>query len=465
MDFTQEIHQLREQGPTNDILKSILKKFEGRRLKMLQLDERYRVSNGGVPIFSRYFKDSNKVNNKVNNDFFSEIIDIKTGYFAGSPFSYLFDQNRGEPLYSSAMKRLERFTIANNMADVDSETTKNAAICGYAARLLYIGLDGEERIASLPPYECIILSLESISKPEFALRVQPWETGSRGQRRRIEFYDAAEVRIFYEVKRNYFEEAEEEAAGHVFGVCPLFGVPNNEELLSDVERVEALIDAYDRTVSDVNSEIESFRLAYMLFKGGIIDEETLLAAQRTGAFNVPDGGEIEYLIKQMNDVIVENHLNRLEKNIYRFSKTPDLSDQAFAGNASGVALKYKLFPLESKCKTFERKFDAAARYMIEGLCNSWRIRGEAFDPYDFYVEYKRNFPLDLLNEAQIQQVLKGLVSEQTRLSMASFIDDPRYEMLQIENEGLGLPDVNFDGEENAADLEPVASRADQFVTE
>ena len=464
MDFTSEIFRLREEGPTSDIFKSILKKFAPRQAKMIQLNERYKASGAGVPIFDRFFKDGSKVNNKVNNDFFSEIVDIKTGYFAGSPFSYLYDRNREERIYESAMKRMSRFFVANNLADVDSETTKNAAVCGYAARLLYIGLDGEERVASLPPYECIILSLESISKPEFALRVQVVDT-DKGSRRKIEFYDAAGVRVFYELKKNYFEEAEEEAADHVFGVCPLFGVPNNEELLSDVERVEALIDAYDRTVSDVNSEIESFRLAYMLFKGGIIDEETLTAAQRTGAFNVPDGGEIEYLVKQMNDVIVENHLNRLEQNIYRFSKTPDLSDQAFAGNASGVALKYKLFPLESKCKTFERKFNSAALHMFEGLCNSWRVRGETFDYLDFYVEFKRNFPLDLLNEAQIQQMLKGIVSEQTRLSQASFIDDPLFEMEQIEQEAMNSVIPSIDLDSGAEDLPPTESRADQFVTE
>lgn len=454
MDFQSEILAIREIGINSEIIKSILKKFEPRRQKMLANFERYRTDAAGVPIFSRSFRDSSKVNNKVNNDFFSEIIDIKVGYFAGNPFSYQYDRRADSTIYEAASQRIQRFATANNLADIDSETTKNAAIGGYAPRLLYIGTDGIERLASLPPYECIILSLESVSKPEFALRITPYYDG-RNTRRRIEVYDDARMRVFYERKRNVFIEAEDEIEPHVFGICPLFAVPNNEELLGDVERVEALIDAYDRTISDVNSEIESFRLAYMLFRGGIVDEEIIRQAQRTGAFSMPDDASIEFLTKQMNDTIVENHLNRLHENIYRFSKTPDLSDEAFSGNQSGVALKYKLFPLESKCKTFERKFNSAINYMLEGLCNSWRIRGENFDPLSFFVEYKRNFPLDLLNEAQIQQTLKGIVSEQTRLALASFVDDPAYELQQMEEEALQsvFPRVDLSNEDetDAAD--------------
>ena len=77
MDFTSEIFRLREEGPTGDIIKSILKKFAPRQAKMIQLNERYKASGAGVPIFDRFFKDGSKVNNKVNNDFFSEILNFE----------------------------------------------------------------------------------------------------------------------------------------------------------------------------------------------------------------------------------------------------------------------------------------------------------------------------------------------------------------------------------------------------
>lgn len=456
MDFSAEIYKIREGGLSSNIIKSILKKFEPRQKKMLLLYERYKTSQSGVPIYSRYFSDKTKVNNKVNNDFFSEIIDLKVGYFAGNPFSYQYDRTKSE--YETALDRIQRFALLNNLADLDSETTKMAAICGYGGRLLYIDPEGRERVLNVPAYETIILSEEGLSAPEYGIRIYTVET-DKGARRKVEFYDSRNCEVWLEEKKNVFVEDVEESFEHDWGICPLYAVPNNEELLGDVEKVEDLIDAYDRTLSDVNSEIESFRLAYMLFKGGLVDEDTIRQAQRTGAFTVPDDGDISFLTKQMDDDIVENHLTRLHKNIYRFSKTPDLNDEAFAGNQSGVALKYKLFPLESKCTTFERKFTSSQMYLFTALCNTWGIRGETFDPLSFFVEYKRNFPLDLLHEAEVQEKIRGLVSEQTRLALASFIDDVQYEIDQMEEETLNavLPNTNLDDEN--------VNNSNEFVTE
>lgn len=448
MYFYNELQQIRENGMTSKLMKSVFKQFEPRRIHMLRMLERYKTTESGVPIFTRYFDDGSKVNNKINNDFFSEIVDIKAGYFSGAPFSYQYDKTL--PEFARANERMQKFVLQNNIADLDSETTKDAAICGYSARLLYVDEEGDERVMNVPPYEAIFFSETSISTPEYAMRffIVPTE---RGDRLRVELYNDAEKRVFVEERKGQFIEDTEAAETHAFGICPLIGIPNNEELQGDVDKVVSLIDAYDRTLSDVNSEVESFRLAYMLFKGGVIDEETLRQAQRTGAFMVPDEGDIRYLTKDMSDTIVENHLSRIQENIYRFSKTPDLSDESFGGNRSGVSLKYKMFPLESKCKTFERKFNSSILYMFEGLCNVWRIKGESFDPVSFFVEFKRNFPLDLLPEAEVQQKLKGMVSEQTRLGLASFVDDPQYEMerMQQEIDESGLPPVDLDRDLNA----------------
>ena len=209
-------------------------------------------------------------------------------------------------------------------------------------------------------------------------------------------------------------------------MCPVIGYPNNDELRGDAEKVLTLIDAIDRTMSDVNSEIEAFRLAYMAFLGGEIDEETLNEARKTGAFSIPEGGDIKFITKQLDDAIVENHLNRLHDNIYRFSKTPDLSDQVFgSGNQSGEARKYKLLGLEMKTGFFENKFRSAAKRMFELLAKPWNMKMPSlkFDPLYVWYEFKRNFPKDLLYEAQATRMLKNMVSEQTRLSQLSFVDD------------------------------------------
>lgn len=162
----------------------------------------------------------------------------------------------------------------------------------------------------------------------------------------------------------------------MFDYCPLYGLPNNEELKGDAEKVLSLINAYDRTLSDASNEIEQYRLAYLILKGMGADEETLQMLKKTGVFNLYDEKEdVKYLTKDINDTMIENHLNRLEENILRFAKSVNFSDEQFAGNISGVAMKFKLMALENKCITMERKMTAALRYQFKVLCSAWAKRG------------------------------------------------------------------------------------------
>ncbi|CAM5244071.1 Phage portal protein OS=Lysinibacillus sphaericus OX=1421 GN=LS41612_10770 PE=4 SV=1 [Lysinibacillus sphaericus] len=73
------------------------------------------------------------------------------------------------------------------------------------------------------------------------------------------------------------------------------------------------------------------------------------------------------------------------------------------------------------------------------------------DYLKLWFEYKRNVPMDLLSEAQASQALKGLVSERTRLSKMSIVDDVDYELKEMEKDanvyGKDLEDLDDDPEE------------------
>jgi SPP1 family phage portal protein len=225
--------------------------------------------------------------------------------------------------------------------------------------------------------------------------------------------------------------------------------PNNEEQQGDAEKVLNLIDAYDRSLSDVNSEIEQFRLAYMAFYGYDPDEETLAKAKKTGAFGLDEKGEgvgIEFITKDMNDQVIENHLNRLEANIMRFGKSVNMTDEKFAGNLSGVAIRYKLMPLENKCITLERKMTASLRQQFRVLATAWAKKGIQVDYTNIFFDYKRNLPVNLTDEADSTSKLKGMISERTRLAQLSFVDDVDWELAEMAKDAEGR--VNLDEEDN-----------------
>ena len=454
-------------GVTPLLLDKLVSETKAERNKRLLNYNRYKAELSAVPILTRKPTDyaqgndhvvrvDDKVNNTLNNPLDAEIVDTKVGYMFGNPISYVVDKKvQGLDKLSEA---IELFNLRNSVDDLDSESGKKTAICGYSARLLYIDTDGNERVTTIDPWETIILSeTADVSEPKYSFRYfKSAELDSDREKVEIEqmvFYDATTEKLYTRTDADSPFALKNERK-HLFDYCPLFGVPNNEELQGDADKVYNLIDAYDRTLSDASNEIEQFRLAYLVLKGMGMDEEEANKLARTGIFELMgENDDIKYLTKDVNDQMIENHLNRLEENIMRLAKSVNFSDESFAGNASGVAMKYKLMALENKCKTMERKFTTALRYQFKVLCSAWAKKGicSKDDYLKVWYEYKRNIPIDLLSEAQASQALKGLVSERTRLSKLSIVDDVEYELEEIQKDaqlyGNELELLNQDNED------------------
>ena len=463
-DFQAEIDEIDRVGISDALLNKIIDKHGANRMYNWNLHKRYEVLDGEVPIFQRIprFDEENPVNNKVNNDFFGEIVDFKTGYFAGKPAVYSYadtveskEDTGGEEARDEASKALSDFVTRNNMYDVDMDITKFAAIAGYAGRMFYHDTDGNERCMALPSYETIVLSETSIMEPKYGIRY--YKTLGLGGEEiwKAEFDDGKIIR-FYEGCAGGLTEKPEKAIPNLFGFCAIQGIPNNSEMLGDVEKVMELIDAYDRTVSDENNEIDSFANAYMAFENIEMSDEEIRRGQRTGAFqyfsNGNQPGSIHFITKDINDAFVEHHLERLEENIYRFSKTPNMADENFSQNASGVAMKFKLTGLEAKCGMFQAKMITAGVYMFKLLAGCWAKKRIPCDPLQCYTTFKRNFPVDLQNEAQaVSAIISSGMPKRIAFSQYSFVDDVEEVMQLIEEEKDDIPNLYTDTKEDQED--------------
>ena len=419
------------------------------------LFDRYTTMDGALPIQKRkprFDKEKKPINNKLNNDFFSEIADFKTGYFAGEPISYGYstteeaeDETGGNEAVELATKTLTDFTTRNNMYGVDMETTKYASIYGYSGRLFYIDPDGNERVMPVHGFETIILSKTDIAEPQYAIRYYKTYDINNVETWIVEFYDETHIHTY----KGYLSKLEfVDKKLHCFDYCPLQGIANNKEMLGDPEKVLSLIDDYDKVLSDNSNEIEAFAHAYLIFEGLRIDDKTIEEGQKSGSFIFPatgtQQGKAYYLTKEINDAFTEHHLERLEENIYRFSRTPNLSDETF-GSASGVSLKFKLHGLETKCGMFEAKMLDASQYMFKVLASAWKKKTVEFDPLQVTLEFKRNFPLDRLSEAQTAQAYKNIgMPDRWIYSQIQGVDDVDYimELKEQETDVTNLYDDN-----------------------
>lgn len=461
-NYHAELEDIRQNGLRMETLKQIILRHAGNASKSRRLYDRYQTLDYAVPIYNRaprFESEAEAINNKVMNDFFSEIIETKVGYFAGNPVAYGYSETKesqevtgGELAVKAAQKAITDFTALNNMHDVDIETTKLASICGYAGRLFYIDSEGQERALVCLPWEVIALSDSSIMEPEFAIRYLKLQDLNGCDYYHVDFYDSKNITSYEGSSIDSLREIY--TRPHLFDYCPLQAIPNNLEMMGDTERVEELIDAYDNAVSDANNEIESFANAYMVFENVNLDDEEIAKAQKSGAIKFYTGGgngRVYFLTKQTNDGFIEHHLDRLQENIYRFSKTPDLSSDSF-GTSSGVALKFKILGLETKCGMFEAKIKTANMYMFKLLASSWAKKRVFVDPLQCTMEFSRNFPLDLASEANTCATLINCgLPKQVAFSQLSFIDDVDYVMELIEQEEDGIP--KLDAPEQKAEQE------------
>ena len=443
-DYSAFVAEIREKGITVELLKKIIQRHRKNALYNRKLYDRYMAVKGGTPIDERVprYNEGKPINNKINNAFMAEIVDFKTGYFVGKPIGYGYSKGDeaeettgGIEAVDVATKAITDFVVRNNMYGVDMETVKFASIYGYAGRLFYIDTEGNERVMPVHGYETIILSETDISEPEYAIRYFDTTNIDGNKRWTVEFYDNVNIHTYEGGTLSSLEE-KEKPKPHMFDYCPLQGVANNKELLGDAEKVLALIDDYDKILSDNSNEIEAFVHALMVTnipgeKNEV--EDTLQRANESGILNIPPVGTfdmtnpVKWVTKNIDGTFTENHLDRVEDNIYRFSNTPNLNDESF-GSASGVSLKFKLHGLETKCGINQAQFMNAAMFMWKLLSASWAKRRIVVDPLQVTMSFERNFPLDTLAEAQAAQAMiaAGVPEEVAWDICISEIDDIDY---------------------------------------
>lgn len=455
-EYLKYKRRIEKDGVSGPLISEIISAHRKDHDRMKSLYSRYKADEDGPNIFSRSFADygtpdakkamrlDDKVNNQLNNAFDADIVDTKVGYMFGHPISYEVDK-KAETLKSD----IEHFILRNNMADADAECGKMAAICGYSARLVYIDKQGKERVENVEPWEAVFIA-KDMTEPDYALRYYKMDGHEYA-----EFYDDLYIHYYSTEAGTGFEEVD--VVPHLFDFPPLFGIPNNKELKSDVEKALQLIDGYDRTFSDASNEIEQYRMAYLIFKGMGMDEEQINKLKNGGFFELlGENDDVRYLTKDVNNQMIEDHLDRLENNILRFAKSVNFSDESFGGNITGIAMRFKMLALENKCVTMERKFSTALRYQFKVLFSAWakRTNYKIEDYLMVFFTFKRNLPVNLLEEAQMTAQLQGKVSERTRLSLLSFVDDVDWELQEMEKDALRYgnelePLVQLDEEEGA----------------
>lgn len=382
-------------------------------------------------------EDSSKPNNKLINDYPGYIVNMTTGYFLGKPVAYSSKSNQ-----DNYLNMLQVIFDYNDEADENAELAKSCSIKGEAFELIYQDEDANTRFIQVPNEQILVIYDTTLEpKIKCALRYYDVTSIDNTKKTKVEFYTVNRIAYYVQSGQSYTLEEEKE---HYFGEVPVIHYLNNAEQMGDFERVITLIDAYDKQQSNTQNDFDYFTDAYLKIKNmsGTGSEE-VNTMKENRVILVEGEGDADWLIKNVNDAALENYKSRLNKDIHKFSDVPDLSDESFAGDLSGVAIRFKLFCLEQIASMKERKFKKALQRRIELITNILNIKGGNYTYTDIDMSFTRNIPANLLELVQMVTQLKGTLSEGTLISQLPFVTDVQAELGKIKQEEESNLDYNI----------------------
>lgn len=358
------------------------------------------------------------------------VVDSVLGYYLGEPVKY--DSNaadpQGRPIDLLPLLRCYDHADAGGL---DLELGRSMGIYGEALELCYASGEKLPRPRSAPinPMNGILVCDDTVEHNKlFAILWERRESVS-GER----FYSAT---VYTDRTQREYRSSDLKTAvfhpygdvnEHFFGEVPVIAYRNGSHGQGDFEQIISLMDAYNGLLSSRLTDKKKFVDALLVFFGMSLregDENRL--AQEKFIDGAPLDARVEYIQKTFDEAAVQVLSDTLVREMHKQTFTIDMSDEHFAGNSSGQALKLKLMTMNLLVRGKMRRMEEGLRERLRLYNHYLTLMGamEALDVGDVDVVFTLSMPLD--EEAIVERVVKlrGLVDEQTLLSQLWFIRDP-----------------------------------------
>lgn len=412
-----------EEEITAEVVKEFIDLHVAELPRYNRLKELY---ESNAPILSQEDKAEYKPDNRLVVNYAKYIVDTFNGYFIGIPVKVSHDD-------AGINEKVDDFLKRNDMDDNQAELSKITSIYGHGFELLYQNEEAETCSTYNNPLDMFIVYDDTIAqKPLFAVRYQTTDDEMKGQIYKkdeiIHFTKGGSGLVFGEVEVHYY------------GDVPVIEYIENEERQSIFESVESLINAYDKAVSEKANDVDYFADAYLKILGVELEEESLKTIRDNRIINLYGADNIkdiiaEFMEKPNGDASQEHLLDRLERLIYQISMVANINDESF-GNASGVALEFKLQPMKNLAAMKERKFTSGMNRRFKMVFNlPTNMEASNKDQWrNLNYKFTRNIPRNVADEAETAGKLQGVVSKETQLSVLSIVDNPKQEIERMNTE-------------------------------
>ncbi|AAM75785.1 phage portal protein [Lactococcus lactis] len=408
---------------TNEVVTKFMEKH---RLEVARYEYLKNMYRGIMAIDAEPTKDLWKPDNRLTVNFTKYIVDTFTGYFNGIPVKKSHSDKE-------TLSKLQEFDNLNDMEDEESELAKMACIYGRAFELLYQNEETQTNVIYNTPENMFMVYDDTIKQePLFAVRY-----GYDDDYKLYGEVYTKETTYALNGTMGFYNMTEQ--APNPFDDLPVVEFYFNEERMSIFESVISLVNAFNKAISEKANDVDYFSDQYLTFLGAAVEEEDLKNIRSNRVINYygesseAKNVDVKFLEKPDSDSQTENLLDRLTKLIFQTTMVANISDESF-GSSSGVSLAYKLQAMSNLALSFQRKFQSSlnSRYKLYCELSTNVSNKEAWKDIEY--TFTRNEPKDIKEQAETANILMGITSQETALSVISVIPDVQAEMEKIKKE-------------------------------
>ena len=390
---------------------------------------------GNHSILKSYQMQDSRSNMRLVFNFPRKFVDNETGYILGKPVNYI---SKSDELTITA-------SIDKNTSHWDKEHNinlrKQSEIYGEAYELNYVNTEGEFSATILTPLNAYVLE-DGSAERNVVLALHTF-TKKFDTTKYLDVYTANEI-LHYELGSNSNKSSLDLIGSHehIFGRVPVTVCPANNEKISGFQDVISLFDAYNALNSDLVNEIADHRNAHLVIENAKIEEEDLLKMKSMGIIQVPSGGKVSWLTKEINDSFVKNELDNIERKIYDMMDEVNFNE-SWASNTSSLALRNKLLNLENRVAMREAFMEKVIKQRLKNLfVYLLKKEGKFYDYRDVAVKFTRNLPTDMVGLADVIVKIKDICSQETLLSLLPFVESPKIEIDKYKAERINTDITN-----------------------
>lgn len=365
-------------------------------------------------------------NNRLRVPFPHYITEVHTGYFLGLPPTLALEREEDAQAFAALSSALH---LEHLIFDIG----RDMSICGAGFVLVWLEREKGLRACRCDPLNCF--SLRSSTAGDPLLGTARLFRNSEGETGGI-FYEKNALRSFsWDGNRVRFGLPKD----NPFHVLPLLPFSNNCQGRGDFELVTGLVDAYNILLSGAMDDMQSVANAFLALYGmqGTTQSD-IEEANRSRVLSLAEGGRAEFVVKNLNHEALTQLEQNLRRSILQLSMTPDLSDEAFGGNASGVALQYKLWGIEQVRAAKERSFTDGFYQLLAALSSGLSLLGRPVDLTAGKAVFYKNLPQNYTELAQTLLSLSPILSQRTILENLPWAADPEEEMRRRREEAVSL---------------------------